>query len=309
MMSLEFYWGHFLRVESASIDGFLAMVQTAFPSFVLSMLLIFMVLEPLEFLLPWRKAQRKLRPQLWNDVFYTFFNTNFMWVLFGTAVLSTWILISQDALAHYFGIRRQDLLVVELDQVPMWARFVAMYMFSDLVEYLGHWASHQVPFLWHFHRVHHSSSELDIWNANRFHFVEFLWGGYVAFFAMALVGFPAEEIVWVAFLLGITNVYSHANINIPLGPLKYIFNNPQLHIWHHAASVDPRRNVNYGASLAVWDYLLGTAYLPKGRSAGKLGYHGDEEFPTGLGGQFLDPFVAIGGDIRNRFRRLRKAPP
>ncbi|MFT5476922.1 MAG: sterol desaturase/sphingolipid hydroxylase (fatty acid hydroxylase superfamily) [Planctomycetota bacterium] len=174
---------------------------------------------------------------------------------------------------------------------------------------MGHWASHRVTFLWHFHRVHHSSKELDIWNANRFHCVEFLWGGYVGYFTMALIGFPAEEVVAVAFLLAVTNVYSHANVNIPLGPLKYIFNNPQLHIWHHAASVDPRRNVNYGSSLAVWDYLLGTAYRPEGRPTPELGYHGDEDFPSGLWAQFLDPFVAIGRDIRGWSPRRKASPP
>ncbi|MFT5476390.1 MAG: hypothetical protein ACI8Y8_001725, partial [Planctomycetota bacterium] len=84
MMPLEFYWGHFLRTQVTTVDGFLWMVESAFPSFMLSVLMVFLVLEPLEFLRPWRKAQKKIRPQLWIDVFYTLFNTQFMWVLFGT---------------------------------------------------------------------------------------------------------------------------------------------------------------------------------------------------------------------------------
>ena len=48
----------------------------------------------------------------------------------------------------------------------------------------------------------------------------------------------------------------------PAGPLRFLFNNPQMHIWHYAKHMPHRYGANYGISLSVWDYLFGTAYMP-----------------------------------------------
>ena len=249
---------------------------------------------------PLRKSQPKLRPQLAVDVFYTVFNTRLLWVLIGSALLETWILISHHALSRFFGIT--DLVVIRLDGLPMWARFAVMYLFIDLLEYLKHWLTHRVNFLWEFHKVHHSSQQIDIWNANRFHFTEFLFGSYYAYFLMALVGFPTQEVFIGSLILALTNIYSHANINLPLGPLKYIINNPQLHIWHHSVDIDARKNVNYGDGLSIWDYLLGTAYLPPDREADRLGFDDIDAYPTSYLGQLIQPFIEIASSIRNKLK-------
>ena len=64
--------------------------------------------------------------------------------------------------------------------------------------------------------------------------------------------------------------------------MKFIFNSPEMHIWHHAHDLPEGRRygVNFGLSLAVWDYLFGTAYVPhEGRDI-QLGFPGVERFPT-----------------------------
>lgn len=67
-----------------------------------------------------------------------------------------------------------------------------------------------------------------------------------------------------------------------LGPvMKFIFNSPEMHIWHHAYELpeDRRYGINFGISLAMWDYIFGTAYIPyEGRDI-RLGFPGVEAFP------------------------------
>ncbi|GLR15898.1 sterol desaturase family protein [Portibacter lacus] len=69
---------------------------------------------------------------------------------------------------------------------------------------------------------------------------------------------------------------------ILLGPvMKYIFNSPEMHIWHHSYDLpeDKRYGVNFGITLSLWDYIFGTAHIPfKGRDI-KLGFPGIEKFP------------------------------
>lgn len=67
-----------------------------------------------------------------------------------------------------------------------------------------------------------------------------------------------------------------------LGPfMKRLFNSPEMHIWHHAYEWGRGRpyGVNFGISLALWDYLFGTAYMPYNGRDLRLGFPGIERFP------------------------------
>ena len=70
---------------------------------------------------------------------------------------------------------------------------------------------------------------------------------------------------------------------VVLGPvMKYLFNSPEMHIWHHAYDIPAERRfgVNFGISLALWDFIFKTAYIPfKGRDI-RLGFPGIKNFPT-----------------------------
>ncbi len=78
-----------------------------------------------------------------------------------------------------------------------------------------------------------------------------------------------------------------------LGPvMKKMFNHPEMHIWHHAYEMPESHpyGINFGLTLAIWDYIFGTAHIPyEGRDI-KLGFPGVEEFPEGFVGQNLHGF-------------------
>ena len=87
----------------------------------------------------------------------------------------------------------------------------------------------------------------------------------------------------VSFLTKLLTVVGSTAIGIwILGPyMRVIFNSPELHIWHHAHDMPEshRYGINFALTLAVWDYLFGTAYLPyEGRDI-KLGFPGVETYP------------------------------
>ena len=76
------------------------------------------------------------------------------------------------------------------------------------------------------------------------------------------------------------------------GQLKYIINSPQMHIWHHAKTLPKHlpKGVNFGLTLSIWDYLFGTAYVPKSGKDIEIGFDGDERFPHDFTGQLTYPF-------------------
>ena len=74
------------------------------------------------------------------------------------------------------------------------------------------------------------------------------------------------------------------------GPLKYILNNPKMHIWHHSKIIpEGKSGVNFGLSLSIWDYIFGTAYIPSDGRDIELGFEGDEDFPKDFGRQITYP--------------------
>jgi sterol desaturase/sphingolipid hydroxylase (fatty acid hydroxylase superfamily) len=78
-----------------------------------------------------------------------------------------------------------------------------------------------------------------------------------------------------------------------LGPImKKLFNSPEMHIWHHAYDLPKEKQygINFGISLAIWDYIFGTAYIPHNGRDIRLGFPGVEEFPESFGGQITYGF-------------------
>ncbi len=63
--------------------------------------------------------------------------------------------------------------------------------------------------------------------------------------------------------------------------MKMMFNSPEMHIWHHSYHLPEERRygVNFGLTLAIWDYLFGTAYIPHNGRDIKLGFPDVEDFP------------------------------
>ncbi len=77
--------------------------------------------------------------------------------------------------------------------------------------------------------------------------------------------------------------------------MKYIFNSPEMHIWHHAHDLpqERHRGVNFGITLAIWDYIWRTDYIPyEGRDI-KLGFPGVEQFPHSFLGQIKHGFKSF----------------
>ncbi len=81
-----------------------------------------------------------------------------------------------------------------------------------------------------------------------------------------------------------------------LGPfMKKLFNSPEMHIWHHSYDLpeEHRYGVNFGLTLACWDYIFGTAYIPFNGRDIRLGFPGVEEFPEDFVSQNLHGFVNV----------------
>ena len=148
----------------------------------------------------------------------------------------------------------------------------------------------------------------DVLNAQRLHWLELLWLNLFSYITLGIIGFNVVEIAVMNFCTTFLCFFTHANVYVPIGKLKYIINSPQMHIWHHAIDVDPNRSVNYGSALSIWDWIYRTAYFPEEtRGDLKLGFAGVDAFPKTFVGNLFALSVSLAKKLLRIFIVLRLA--
>ncbi|MFN7326902.1 MAG: sterol desaturase family protein [Chitinophagales bacterium] len=250
---------------------------------------ISVVVYLLELLFPWRKNQPALRQDFWLDSFYMFFNV-FIFSLIGYAALSNVMVeLFNDFLQGTFGI--SNLVAIEIGSWPRWAQLLTLFLIRDFVQWNTHVILHKVPFLWRFHQVHHSVEQMGFAAHLRYHFMETFVYRTMEYLPLAMIGFGIQDFIVVHLFALTIGHLNHANIYLPLGPLKYLLNSPQMHIWHHAKELPKGTSgVNYGITLSIWDYLFGTVWMPHDGRDIELGFEGVEKYPHGFFEQVVEPF-------------------
>lgn len=248
--------------------------------------LLFVVLERV---FPWRRRQPLLRAGWLRDLGFLAINGHFFSLL--TAGVNGWLALEATRFLQGAGLRFD---ASPVPAWPFWGQVVVFFLLSDFLQWSVHNALHRVPFLWTFHKVHHAITTMDFVGNFRFHWMEIVVYKTAQWLPLALLGASGEAAFAVAVFSTFWGDLNHANLNVSLGPLGYVFNNPRMHLWHHDASDEGGVAKNFGIVLSLWDFLFGTAYWPRDRSPQALGYPGIEEMPLGLPGELAWPLVRRG---------------
>jgi len=238
------------------------------------LILISIIVWMLELLFPWRKNQKKLRRNFWLDGFYMFFNF-FIFSIIIQGVYNLFQSSISEELIHKFEF-------INIANIPTIMALLLFFVLNDFVQWFTHVILHRFEFLWDFHKVHHSVKEMGFAAHLRYHWMENLvYKPLKTFVVMILIGGEPEQAFIVHFFTILIGHLNHANIKITWGPLKYIFNNSVMHLWHHVKDLpkDRARGVNFGISLSLWDYIFKTNYIPHESGDIEIGFENDENFP------------------------------
>ena len=235
----------------------------------------------LEIVRPWRKDQSIIRKDFWMDFFYMFFNFFLFSLIIYNAASDVVVNLFIDGLA-VLGIR--NLLAFEVMSWPMWAHLLLGFLVRDFVQWWIHRLLHRVSALWEFHKVHHSVEQMGFAAHLRYHWMENVVYRTLEYLPLAFIGIGLRDFFLIHIFTLAVGHFNHSNLNVNLGWLRFVFNNPKMHIWHHAHDLPTDRGygVNFGLTLSIWDYLFGTAYIPKDGRDIKLGFPGMSTFPKGF---------------------------
>lgn len=188
---------------------------------------------------------------------------------------------------------------------------VALFVAYELGYWLDHYLSHKVPFLWEFHKVHHSAEELSPLTNFRVHPVDglvfvnimaitmgltegvlsFLFGKTVPQFSIA-----HSNAIIVIFTYLLAHLH-HTSIWIPFtGLWGRLFISPAHHQIHH--STNPIHfDKNMGSCLAVFDWMFGTLHVPtKERERLTYGVDGMDD-PHSVTKSLVGPVVRAAGHV------------
>ncbi|MBL8930443.1 MAG: sterol desaturase family protein [Kineosporiaceae bacterium] len=241
---------------------------------------LFCLIVPFEKLFPRHRGQRVRRPLVGLDMRYALVSP-----LLNIAAVGVGAVIAVVSLAWIPGL----LLRPVVGWLPAAATPLLGIALFDLAIYWGHRWSHEVPALWRFHAVHHSTEQLDWISGFRVHPLD----GIIiapAFVLLLAAGFSAEFTGVLAVVQFVLGLFLHANVRWRLRPLHRLIITPEFHHWHHANETDAH-HTNYSTFLPLWDIVFGTYRMPADRRPQVYGV--DEHLPATMAGQLWFPFRRV----------------
>lgn len=264
------------RVEAPAVDS--RGLYLGLDYFILTLVGLAIVFIPLERAFPKDPQQNILRKGWITDLKY------FMLSHMGVQLISFLTVIPiQVFLAEATAWPLRSWVAAQ----PVWLQFIEILMVVDLGTYWIHRAMHEVPALWKFHAIHHSTEEMNWLASSRLHVVEILVNRFAGYLPIFLLGFSPKALYAYLIFISFHAIFLHANARMRFPLLRWVLATPEYHHWHHS-SEEAAIDRNYAGFLPLYDVLFGTAYLP-GHLASRYGTVSDE-IPEGFLGQLAYPF-------------------
>jgi sterol desaturase/sphingolipid hydroxylase (fatty acid hydroxylase superfamily) len=148
-----------------------------------------------------------------------------------------------------------------LPTMPMWMYALVGMLLLDLIgAYAVHYTEHKVKWMWQFHLVHHTDTNIDTTSANRHHPGESVFRFVFTTAGAVIAGAPIWLVMMYQSCSVLLSQFNHANIGLPLWLdriLSFVLVTPDMHHVHHHYK-QPYTDCNYANIFSIWDHLFGT---------------------------------------------------
>ena len=224
--------------------------------------------------------------------------TNGLITLINTASVNiVHIAIPLIAIVAAIDISNGKMGLFNIINFPIWIEIILTVIILDFIIWGQHLLSHKIPFVWRFHRMHHTDRDLDVTTAVRFHPFEIIFSMFIKITSIYILGASAIAVIIFEIMLNGMAMFNHANLRIPFrieNILRKFIVTPDLHRIHHSIYID-EHNKNFGFSLSIWDKIF-KCYLDQPRDGHKdmkLGLKWQNDKPTKLGWSLWIPFKKL----------------
>ena len=255
-------------------------------TFFLSILIILIMAE---ILLPKKKRIHNRKDRWITNGLITLINT--------ASVNIVHIAIPLIAIVAAVDVSNGKMGLFNIINFPIWIEIILTVIILDFIIWGQHLLSHKIPFVWRFHRMHHTDRDLDVTTAVRFHPFEIIFSMFIKITSIYILGASALAVIIFEIMLNGMAMFNHANLRIPFrieNILRKFIVTPDLHRIHHSIYID-EHNKNFGFSLSIWDKIF-KCYLDQPRDGHKdmkLGLKWQNDKPTKLGWSLWIPFKKL----------------
>jgi sterol desaturase/sphingolipid hydroxylase (fatty acid hydroxylase superfamily) len=193
---------------------------------------------------------------------------------------------------------------------PLWGQALLAFIAADIGFMMMHYLSHRIPLLWRLHSVHHGVGRLYGFNGVIRHPLHQSIDMVVANMPLVIMGMPVDVAVLLGFMISVTLIVQHSNVDARLGFLDGHLSIGRVHHLHHV-NWGTDGDCNFGLFLTVWDRMLGTFHAkpPRPITAADMGVDELPNFPKSFWEQMILPFVYKPGQGEpERYRKLQSKP-
>jgi sterol desaturase/sphingolipid hydroxylase (fatty acid hydroxylase superfamily) len=143
-----------------------------------------------------------------------------------------------------------------LQGLPGAVKIVMAIFIVDFIIYWIHRAQHRFDPMWRTHAWHHSVEQLYWFSGFRTSFLHsFIYNIPQAAIPMLVFNLSPIE-AGIGYSIGLLiQFWEHTNIDVNIGPLRWIIITPAYHRVHHSTA---HSRSNYGTTFSLWDRMFGT---------------------------------------------------
>ena len=209
----------------------------------------FLLFLSLELIKPYREPSVAKTRRIEINIGLAILNSILIGLIFSGATIKSAFYVTE----HHLGL-------LNIVNLPRWLGIILALLFLDFMLYVWHLLNHTVPFLWRFHRVHHSDLNMDVSTAARFHCGEILISGVIKIGLIFFSGAGLVGIFLFEVILVLAAQFQHSSLAVPPRLEQALWKflaPPAMHRIHHSVKIQ-ERNRNYGTILSLWDRIFGT---------------------------------------------------
>ncbi len=230
------------------------------------------------------------------------------------SILISPVLITQMVIATAIFYWLHGITWLQSESLQHVAEFIIMFSFTtfiflldDFSKYWVHRWMHKWPVLWALHKVHHSAEVLTPLTVYRTHPLEgivftirgtFTQGisiaSFIFFFGNSVDLFTvlgANVLLFLFNTAGSNLRHSHIGIRY-WSWLENILISPAQHQLHHSVDI-AHHDKNFGAALAIWDYMFGSLHHSEDVESLRLGVEEDDRNFNKLSTLYFSPLMEI----------------
>ena len=201
---------------------------------------------------------------------------------------------------------------------------LVVILVMDFMLWLAHYIFHKIPFLWEFHKAHHSAEVMTPITAVRMHPVEELFSSIMSGIgigvsaalmdqafgqgALMLTIFELNIVLALFFVAAFNLRHSHVWVRYPVW-MQHVFISPAQHQIHHSRALR-HWDKNMGFIFGFWDWAAGTLYAPRTREKITFGLgNGEDGTWNSAVALYFRPFKNAYMLFRKGWRTALIAPP